>query len=298
MAMFAAPVMAGCPCQSGNQVQQEATTGAVLAASENTTPALVAAREGSDLANAAEMARNMTREMIASINVTGIGQNLTRSQERIMSNVMATHMVNNIRERVAPALLTVRNRLALVLNNTEKVRIGRDVRARIRPVTEEMEHIRINGTALIIHNVTNPAVQVQMTIRRENGTVTRNMTITRTRDQRRLNISVGGTSVTTESEVVYENGTLYINHNNRTIELRNGPEEIRRRLRERLEHAREIIDMRLEVAENRLRYAVKTKTTKKILGLFDAEVEEESDVDADTGEVTSTRGPWWGFLAW
>jgi hypothetical protein len=56
--------------------------------------------------------------------------------------------------------------------------------------------------------------------------------------------------------------------------------------------------MRLDAARERLRYVVTTRVRKKIFGLIDVDVDEENDVDTETGNITETRGPWWAFLAW
>jgi len=44
------------------------------------------------------------------------------------------------------------------------------------------------------------------------------------------------------------------------------------------------------------RYKVLAKKDVKFLGLFDTEIDVEAEIDAETGEVIKTRGPWWSFL--
>ena len=49
--------------------------------------------------------------------------------------------------------------------------------------------------------------------------------------------------------------------------------------------------------ETRLAYGVRAEKRYKVLGLFRAKRQVESEIDAETGEVIRTRGPWWAFLA-
>ena len=50
-----------------------------------------------------------------------------------------------------------------------------------------------------------------------------------------------------------------------------------------------------EVGETH-RYRILAKKQAKFLGLFDTEMDVEAEIDAETGEVIKTRGPWWAFL--
>jgi len=44
-------------------------------------------------------------------------------------------------------------------------------------------------------------------------------------------------------------------------------------------------------------YEVKTQRQSKFLGLFQARMQVQAQVDAETGEVIRTNKPWWAFLA-
>jgi len=47
----------------------------------------------------------------------------------------------------------------------------------------------------------------------------------------------------------------------------------------------------------RLAYELKTQRESKVFGLFKAQMQVQAQVDAENGEVISTKKPWWAFLA-
>ena len=116
----------------------------------------------------------------------------------------------------------------------------------------------------------------------------------------RLNLTVGNATAFTDGEVICDNGSIYIFNSrlNKSMELRALPDLVKEKVSLRWQNRARIMGMRLEIAGERLRYAVSTRTRRHVLGLFPVDVDEESEASPDTGEITSTRGPWWGFLAW
>ena len=49
--------------------------------------------------------------------------------------------------------------------------------------------------------------------------------------------------------------------------------------------------------QTKLAYEMKTQRQSKILGLFNARMQVQAQVDAETGEIISVKKPWWAFLA-
>jgi hypothetical protein len=49
--------------------------------------------------------------------------------------------------------------------------------------------------------------------------------------------------------------------------------------------------------QSRLSYEVRAEKHSKILGLFRKRMEVRAQIDADNGEVTEVKKPWWAFLA-
>ena len=49
--------------------------------------------------------------------------------------------------------------------------------------------------------------------------------------------------------------------------------------------------------QTKLAYEMKTQRQSKIFGLFNARMQVQAQVDAETGEVISVKKPWWAFLA-
>ncbi len=47
----------------------------------------------------------------------------------------------------------------------------------------------------------------------------------------------------------------------------------------------------------RLAYEIQVEKQSKVLGLFKAQMQVQAQVDAETGEVISSKKPWWAFLA-
>ncbi|MCK5321582.1 hypothetical protein KAJ38_03315 [Candidatus Pacearchaeota archaeon] len=47
----------------------------------------------------------------------------------------------------------------------------------------------------------------------------------------------------------------------------------------------------------KLAYEVNTQRQSKVLGLFNARMQVQAQVDAETGEVIGVKKPWWAFLA-
>jgi hypothetical protein len=49
--------------------------------------------------------------------------------------------------------------------------------------------------------------------------------------------------------------------------------------------------------QSRVAYEIKAEKQAKVLALFQAKMQVEAQVDAETGEVIKERRPWWAFLA-
>ena len=47
----------------------------------------------------------------------------------------------------------------------------------------------------------------------------------------------------------------------------------------------------------RMAYEVKVQKSSKVFGMFNAKMDVEAQVDAETGELIRTNKPWWAFLA-
>ena len=124
------------------------------------------------------------------------------------------------------------------------------------------------------------------------------MTIRKKNNKNAINLTVDGVTAETDSEVIYENGSIFISKLNISIELKTLPDKIKENVRARISNTTKVKEMMIIRVNEKLKYQVKTTAKKKIFGIFDADVEEETQVDADTGEIESTQGPWWGFMAW
>ncbi len=71
----------------------------------------------------------------------------------------------------------------------------------------------------------------------------------------------------------------------------------------RLKNCNETMNCTIELKEvgqgnkTRLAYELKTERKSRLFGLFQARMQVQAQVDAETGEVIQTNKPWWAFLA-
>ena len=91
-----------------------------------------------------------------------------------------------------------------------------------------------------------------------------------------------------------EDGKLYgVFKNNETKRIIL-PDEVRERIKERIRAHLENESINLSEDGN---YKVEAKKRAKLFFIFNVKEKINAEVDAETGEVIRTRGPWWGFLA-
>jgi hypothetical protein len=194
-------------------------------------------------------------------------------------------------------------------NGTRNVEIQRDF--------ENVKSIR-NVT------ITPGHAEVQMQVETENGTQTRNVSVdwapairAKVRERIRnmtcneecplLNITYNNSL--RRAVIISKNMTIL---SNSTIEVDNGSvyiltqKNVRRELKVLPENASETAKMRvnyqliktvdIEDSDGNAYYAVKGIQAGKILGLFSTQMDVQTDVDVQSGDVTQVRRPWWNFL--
>ena len=57
-----------------------------------------------------------------------------------------------------------------------------------------------------------------------------------------------------------------------------------------------VTNMSLVMEQSRAVYRINEKRQARLLGLFPVELDIESSVDAESGELVSSRRSWWSFL--
>jgi len=251
--------------------------------------------------NDMNMVTESSSEKGLDINALSLSEKAAKNLEavrNVVSNIAGSKMMQGIRERIAPVIEEVRNMTVYRLNNTSRISIARNLQVKVRPVRDELEHIKINGTSLIVNNVSNPILNIGLVILKNGSEITKDVAITRTKEKNGLNITISNSTAVTRNEIIYENNSIYISKLNKTVKLGTLPDRIKETVGRKLHEMAEIRQMELEMENEKLMYKVKTRTRKQILGLFPADVEEDSNVNAETGEIESTDGPWWDFLAW
>ena len=223
---------------------------------------------------------------------------MVQSIKEIVSQARIGERISGVLRQVAPVIAKRMNQTVFELNRTDVIRIANDVKMRIKPVTSEMEHIVVDGIPMIVKEIVNPAVEISMTMIKNGSSFIKNMTIRKKNNKNAINLTVDGVTAETDSEVIYENGSIFISKLNISIELKTLPDKIKENVRARISNTTKVKEMMIIRVNEKLKYQVKTTAKKKIFGIFDADVDEETQVDADTGEIESTQGPWWGFMAW
>jgi hypothetical protein len=151
--------------------------------------------------------------------------------------------------------------------------------------------------------------EVQFRVGEHTGVNGQQMMI-RQESKNQMKLEVGGKSATSSMNISQEN----VNGQTRlTVKLSNGknaeikimPDKASETAlaRLRLKNCVEADGCSIELKETgsgdnaKLAYEVKTQRKSKVFGLFNAEMDVEAQVDAETGKLLRTNKPWWAFLA-
>lgn len=124
---------------------------------------------------------------------------------------------------------------------------------------------------------------------------TREMTI-RAGKSGNVIVQVKGVNAST-SVTLYkdDDGKFYtVNKENETKRIRYMPDQIRERIREKLERQFENENMTLDEEGD---YDYEGEKNAKLFFLFSVKVPVIAKVDAETGEIIKVKSPWWAFLA-
>ncbi|MFH1294441.1 MAG: hypothetical protein ABIH90_00680 [Candidatus Aenigmatarchaeota archaeon] len=105
----------------------------------------------------------------------------------------------------------------------------------------------------------------------------------------------GGIETVIRHKVEVQNGTVYVVTSKEKKAINVLPETASENAKL---HANFHTVRAMEMVENNgeIVYRVQGMQTGKLLGLFDSEVDVESDVDAETGKVSNVKKAWWSFL--
>jgi hypothetical protein len=113
---------------------------------------------------------------------------------------------------------------------------------------------------------------------------------------KRIQIISGNVTVETNKEVEIENGTVYVKitkHIKKRINVL--PEEASEVAKRKVNyHA--VKTIRIETEGENAVYKVIGSRRGRLLGLFNIDMEVQTDVDVDSGIVRNVRRPWWSFL--
>ena len=107
-------------------------------------------------------------------------------------------------------------------------------------------------------------------------------------DNENMNISDENFTVQTNETVEIENETFSVSGKKVLIMPSEVPEKIR---------AKTIRSAVLHVVNGDPEYQVNATRGAKVLWIFDADMDVESTLDANTGKIKSENRPWWSFLA-
>lgn len=108
-------------------------------------------------------------------------------------------------------------------------------------------------------------------------------------------VQVKGINMSTNVTLYKANNTFYgVFRDNETKAINYMPDKVREKIREKLRANLE--NETIELDEDGT-YQMRAEKKSKLFGLFRVRERVTAQIDAETGEIIRTRGPWWGFLA-
>jgi hypothetical protein len=124
---------------------------------------------------------------------------------------------------------------------------------------------------------------------------TREMTITAGKSGNTI-LQVKGIDASTQVTLYKaDDGKLYaVKKNNETKEVKMLPDQVKERIRERLQKQLENENITLDEDGN---YRYEGKNKAKLFGLFSVKEKVNAEINAETGKVEKLQKPWWAFLA-
>ena len=145
-------------------------------------------------------------------------------------------------------------------------------------------------------NITNKTVipkQLKVHFKARIGNRVVNVSLNKT--AKKIQIISNKVMVETDKELEIENGTLCIKVKNVKKKINVLPEEASEVAKQKVKyHA--VKKIRIETEDEKVVYKVVGTQKGKLLGLFDMDVEVQTDVDVENGNVVSVKKPWWSFL--
>jgi len=118
--------------------------------------------------------------------------------------------------------------------------------------------------------------------------------VIRTGNSSKTIIKVKGVEIQTNAELYQSNGKIYGVFRNQTREIKVLPDQIREKIRERLNLQNESCNMTFDKDGN---YEVQTKQRAKLFGFIKIQERLRVQVNSETGEIIKTKRPWWSFLS-
>jgi predicted PilT family ATPase len=135
-----------------------------------------------------------------------------------------------------------------------------------------------------------------------NGTMVRIMA----QENNKLRIRTGEQEAETDLEI-YEDGTTFKTNlsNGKYANIKIMPDVASEKALERLRvrACNESLGCQIELKEvgsgnkTKAAYEVRAEKRAKVLGLFKTKMQVQAQINAENGEVISTKKPWWAFLA-
>jgi len=201
-------------------------------------------------------------------------------QKTITVEVAGRGMADEVRNSVALSRLSDEFGKYTEVESVEMDPETNRVRARVR--TE-------NGTEKDTELPETVRTTIQVTLQE------RQANVTISGETRTINITTATMTVSTSNKVEVENETIYIvtaKERKRMLVLPDNASEMAK-----LKANFQVVKT-MEIVENdgSVVYAIKGRQTGKVLGLFPAELDVDSDVDVETGTVSNIKKPWWAFL--
>ncbi|MCF7910192.1 hypothetical protein K9L16_00780 [Candidatus Pacearchaeota archaeon] len=107
-------------------------------------------------------------------------------------------------------------------------------------------------------------------------------------------VQVKNQNMSTKVELYKAEGKIYGVFGDKTKEVKYLPDEVPEKVRDRIQ--KRIQNYTMELDENGT-YQIQARKQARLFGVIPVKEKVQLEMNAETGEITRVRNPWWGFLA-
>lgn len=233
-------------------------------------------------------------------NASGIGSNASAIaemyQQQLNNSGVSSMLTNQVRNQIQTAVangsltrMMVQNMAVEVMENSVSVEALKD---NVQRIVMDANMLRINNEELFNESsgfmskinaaIMNKGEEYNLSIQSMNGE------LIMSNEENGIEVRIRN------QELIIQNNSIFLNISNNAVELNVVPNQA-------MISARVSNNSRADVElilENEIpKYQIMEQKTVRILGLFEANMDVDSKINAINGELESQMKPWWSFLA-